>query len=473
MLHPDQLLEPQVKTANALNTMPRAMLWARMGFGKTVTALSAISTLFNSLNVYGVVIVSTVRVIQTVWRQEAANWSHIPDFKFSLVHGKPQRRIRELLKPANIYLVNYENLPWFVHNIYTYFLSQGKYPMANMLLFDEITKLKNARILQGGKRAQELIKILPYFPVRWGMTGTPNPNGYLDLFGQYLVIDDGHRLGVSYEQYRERFFRPVSRYGYKYRVTDSGKDYIHGQIADITLSPPAGRAIDPPRFNNIKIQLPGKIRDMYETLEREFFIELESGKTINVVNAAAKHNRCLQIANGAIYTTPGQPEYEVLHKEKIDALEELIEEAGEPVLVAYSFRHDIPRILERFKDIAVFMHGKMSETQVNETVAAWNAGDIRLLLGHPGSIAHGMNLQFGSSTVCYFGQTFNYEWYFQFMARIYGRHGVKGQVMVHHIIAEDTLDYAALESLQFKEDEEVGLRRGVEIYRQKKYGRAA
>ena len=440
------------------------MLWLDCGLGKTVVSLTTILHLTNTFDVWGVLIVGPMRVVQTVWMQEAAEWAHTQGLTFSLIHGKRETRVRALRRKVDIYLVNYENLKWLTDELQSVYLSAGRPLPFNMLILDEITRVKKTRTKQGSKRAGYLLKVVrPHMQRVVGLTGTPAPNGYKDLFGQYLMLDQGARLGTSYESYLGRFFRQVGRGGYRYELMPGCKEIIHGLIQDITLEMSKEDYLDlpPVHINEVKVILPSKVRAQYEELERKMFVELEEG-CVEAVNKASLLNKCHQMACGSVYTQPDA--YEVLHHEKLDALEEIVEEAGGPVLVAYPFRHGLDMIKARFKDLAVHLHGGMNAKQADEVVHRWNAGEIRILVGQPASIGHGLNLQYGSHTVAWFGLTWDLELYSQLNQRI-DRQGQTLPVTIHHILAEKTVDYAIRAALELKADNESNLRQAIKAYR--------
>ena len=472
MLNYRNLHDYQKRAVAHILSMWRSMLMLDMGLGKTPTVLTAIAHWFNYGVTRGVLVIAPLRVCQTVWEQEARKWQHTKWLSFGLIHGSPGERRRIVRGHYNVYLVNFEALPWLVEELNIAYLHQGKELPFDTLVIDEITKLKStiaAEIEGGSVRGEALQKILPHFPRRIGLTGTPAPNGLSDLFGQYLLLDDGYRLGRDKLAFQERFFVPQ---GYRWILTDLGKQQIHKLIADITLEMKAGDYLDlPPVIENIvEVELTPKLRKQYEDMELAMFLELDSGATVESVNAAVLLNRCLQFSNGAIYHNPETKEWEKIHDLKLDALEEIFDSHGqEPLLVAYQFKHDKDRIMSRFKkhDI-VLLDGSVSARDAKVIVSKWNQGKIPILLGNAGSIGHGMNLQFGSNQIAWFGLSHNLDNYLQLNARI-ARQGQQGsRVMIHKILTRDTVDFAVRAALSAKEGEQSDLRQSLNEYRNEK-----
>ena len=422
------------------------------------------------MQVYGTLIVAPLRVCQTVWAQEAANWTHTQGLTFSLIHGTQKERHYAMRKKADIYLVNYENLAWLIDELIYVYLSKGKYPPFNMAVYDEVSKLKDPST----NRHEALRKLLAYLPYRLGLTGTPASNGYKDLFGQYMAIDTGQRLGFNITDFKEEFFNTEGYGGYDMVTKPGAEDAIKMRIADITLQMSNDDYAELPEMivNDIMINLPSSVRDKYDKLENDMFIELDSGAEVEVFNAAALTNKCLQAANGALYLEPGSPVWDVLHDEKINALEDIVEEsAGNPILCLYEFRSDLDRIRKKFPQ-ARYLGGSMTTTQVQELLDDWNAGKIPLLVGHPASVGHGLNLQYGGHTMVWFGLNWSLELYDQAIGRLV-RQGQKYPVIVHRLLAANTLDEAVRDALAFKTFTQDGLKKTINSYRTAKYAQAA
>lgn len=446
----------------------QSMLFQDMGLGKTIEVLSAIDHRMNAMQCTGALVLAPKRVCQTVWRQEAAKWAHTRWFKFSAILGDEGARRRALMTPANIYLMNYENLPWLYEEISGRYLNRGHYPPFNMLVLDEISRMKGTRTRQGVKRGTSLLKLLPYFPYRVGLTGTPAGNGLLDLFGQYLCIDSGARLGTSFSRYQKQHFYPEDRNGYRWRILPTHDQQIRDKIADITISMKNDDYLELPEyvFNDVWVDLPPKNRRAYDAIEYDMVVQLESGGQVEIFNAASLSNRCLQYSGGGIFTTPGEPQFETLHKAKLDALADIVEEAaGSQVLVAYQFRHEAERILAdpRFKGFKWFS-SKLNENEANQMINDWVGGRLPGIIGHAQSIGHGIDrLQQGGHIVAWFGLPWSWDYYNQLNARL-RRQGQSEPVIVHRIMTRDTLDCAVSEALLRKESDEGSIRQLIMEY---------
>lgn len=438
------------------------MLWLDMGLGKTIITLTALVQRINYMQVFGTLIVAPLRVCQTVWMQEAANWSHTRHLRFRLIHGDPNTRDSAARTWGDVWLLNYENLQWFTEIMQAFYLSRGKYLPFNNLILDEVSKMKDPN----SKRFGALNQLLPYIPYRTGLTGTPAANGYGDLFGQFLAIDDGQRLGHTITDFRTNYCQQDG-YGYsKYTVKEEMNSQIEAAISDITISMDQRDYLDLPDviINDIWVEMPAKAMQAYKKLEDEMWIELESGVEIEVANAAAKCNKCLQAANGALYIEPGLRDWDVLHDAKLEALEDILEEAaGKPVLLCYEFQHDLERILKKFKKARAFKGG-MSLDQINALMSDWNAGKIPLLCGHPDSMGHGLNLQYGGHIMVWYGLNWSLDLYQQANARL-GRQGQKHPVQIHRLLTRGTMDHVQVTRLEAKDRTQQGLRSAIEEYR--------
>ena len=342
-----------------------------------------------------------------------------------------------------------------------------------MVVYDEVTKLKSAT----SKRAKAWSSILPYLDRRVGLTGEPAANGYKDLFGQYLVIDSGERLGRSITAFRERYLRPAGYGGYDWIATKSGQEEIHGRIADITIELAAKDYLDLPELTSrvVWVDLPPDVRKLYDTLEREFFAELDSGAELEVFNEASKLNKLLQIASGAAYYG-GTSAWEEIHKAKLEALQDVLEEAGgRPILLGYTYKHEAARIAQTWPAKpqahtgASFLSSKLSESAVRDVIRRWEHDEIPLLCGHPASMGHGLNLQAASArSVVWFSLPWSLELYHQLNDRLFGGHRRQGASVIHHILARDTMDEVVYERLASKDETQTGLRSAVKRYQERR-----
>lgn len=372
-----------------------------------------------------------------------------------MVRGTPKERREALLKPAEIYLINYEGIQWLEKILESLFPKNLPF---DIVVFDEISKMKHTT----SKRSRAFYKILPHMRYRVGLTGTPASNGIIDLHGQYMVIDGGARLGPNITSYRERYFtyNPYSR---KYRPMRGATSSIISKISDITIEMASEDYLQlPPLVDiDIKLKLSEPILKQYREFEKDFFTEI-NGDDLEVFSAGAKTAKCRQLANGAVYTNqPGeQRAWTVFHDEKLDMLEELVNELnGKPLLVCYQFIHDKIRIKERFPD-AVFI----DNDNVAPIIERWTKGKTRILVGHPMSMGHGLNLQYGGNHICWFGLTYNLEHYTQAIGRLL-RNGQKHHTVFNHrLLAEGTVEDWLAKVISSKDITQDGIRRAVKAY---------
>jgi len=377
----DSLFPYQKKAIEHQCSHQQSMLWLDMGLGKTVITLTSVDYMLRTGQLDAVVIVAPIRVCRMVWRQEALKWSQSRGLRFSMMVGDKDQRIRGLLTKADVYLINYENLEWLADILKEHYISKGKPLPFDGIVFDEISKCKNSST----NRVKALRKILPQFKWRTGLTGTPASNGYIDLHGQFLVLDDGARLGTSKTQFETRWYRQQGPYK-KVPYGDT-HDGIKSAIGDITLEMSAKDYNPLPDLiiNDVTVELPPELRAAYEQMEREFFIRLESGQEVEMFNQAALTNKCLQFANGAMYPIAGMPLWEPIHDCKLDALEEIIEESGdEPILCSYAYRSDAERIMKKFHKLRpINLTECKSERSLIDAMARWKDGKCKLMVGHP------------------------------------------------------------------------------------------
>lgn len=468
LLSPDQLHGYQKKAVNFQCSLPGSMLWLDMGLGKTAITLTSIAYLRSTGFLRGVIIVAPIRVCRLVWKQEAAKWSHTKDLTFSTLIGSRDQRTRALMRPADVYLINFENLGWLAEVMQTYWISKNKPLPFNGLVWDEISKMKNSTT----QRVKSVRKLLPHFQWITGLTGTPASNGYQDLHGQYLVVDQGQRLGTSKTKFMSEWYKKpegMSRKVIPYKDTE---DRIKHLISDITIEMSAEDYNPLPNLivNDIEIELPDALRARYDAMERDFFIRLDSGAEKEVFNQASLTNACLQFSNGAIYPIAGMPLWEPLHDMKLDALDELIEEAnGKPILLAYAYRSDAERIMKRFAHLdPINLTECKSERSLTDAMNRWKAGMCRLMIGHPASMGHGVDgLQKHGHILVWFGLTWSLDLYEQFNARL-RRQGQGIPVVCHRLVTRDTMDQAQMLALSDKSESQDSLRKAVKEYRKMK-----
>lgn len=459
MLHPYQK-----KAVNHQCTHSNSMLWVSMGLGKTVITLTTLAHLIRTQFLKGVIIVAPIRVIRLVWRQEAAKWEHTKHLTFSMVTGTKDQRTRALLRPADIYMTNYENLKWLAETLQTYFVKKNRPLPFNGIVWDEISKMKNSAT----DRVKATKKILDHFVWTTGLTGTPASNGYKDLHGQFLVVDKGVRLGTSKTAFRTRFYRKAGPY--KEVPYDDTEDTIKKLIGDITLEMSAEDYNPLPDLmvNNIEIEMPADLRVKYDRMEKEFFLKLDSGAEVEMFNQASLTNKCLQFSNGAMYPVAGMPLWEAVHDLKLEALEDIIDEAnGSPILCSYAYRSDAERIMTKFKHLRpINLTECKTEASLINAMHRWKTDDCALMIGHPASMGHGIDgLQKNGHIVVWFGLNWSLDLYDQMNARV-RRQGQGAPVICHRIMMQDTLDQAQALALDEKATTQAGLRNAIKEYRQ-------
>ncbi|MDA9472657.1 DEAD/DEAH box helicase [Enterococcus sp. 5H] len=407
-----------------------------MGLGKTLSSLSAVEELIHTFSIVDkVLVIAPLSVAQNTWDAEIKKWDHLQHLTYSKVLGTQEQRIEALNTKADIYLINRENVVWLVEHY------KKRWPFKTVII-DELSSFKDPK----SKRFKALRKVRPLMERVIGLTGTPAPNTLIDLWPQIYLLDRGERLGKTITQYRNKYFRPAQQNGhivYSWELLPGAEEEIYQKIGDICVSMKAKDHLDlPERINNyVTVNLTPAERTKYKTLERDYVLELTNSDVV-AANAAVLSNKLLQMANGCIYDEEDQPQ--IIHEAKLDALERIIEEAqGQPILVFYSYKHDLARILKRFKQ-ATALDIK------SDHIDQWNDGKIDLLLAHPQSAGHGLNLQKGGHIIVWFGLTWSLEYYQQANARL-DRQGQTESVIVHHIVAKDTLDEQVIGALQQKE----------------------
>ena len=411
-----------------------------MGLGKTIITLSAIVDLkFNRFEVGKVLIIAPKKVAEATWTDEIAKWDHLSLLKTSLVLGGLQKRIKALAKTADIYVINRENVTWLVD----YY--KNAWPF-DMVVLDEWSSFKNHQ----SKRFKSLKIIRNKINRIVGLTGTPAPNGLIDLWAQLYLLDQGERLEKTIGKFRERYFEPRQRNRtviFNYDAKEGSNETIHEKISDICISMKAEDYLELPDiiYEQVPVVLDTKAKKAYDELEKKAILELEDTE-ITVANAAALSNKLLQLANGAIYDE-NRKVFEV-HDCKIERFLELIEQLnGKPALVFYNFQHDKDRIIETLKDSKL----KIRLLKTPQDQLDWNKGEIDILLAHPASAAYGLNLQAGGNHVIWFGLNWSLELYQQANKRLH-RQGQTEKVIIHHLVCKETRDEDVMEALQNKGD---------------------
>ncbi|HGI2677514.1 TPA: SNF2-related protein [Streptococcus agalactiae] len=431
----------QEVTKDFIIRTPYAAVILDMGMGKTATTLSAINELmFDRYEVSKVLVIAPLRVANTVWSDEIEQWEELRHLRYAKIVGTPKQRRAALEQDADIYIVNREILPWLVQQCSPYF-------KWDMVVIDELSSFKSWQ----SKRFKAFMAMRPYMKRVVGLTGTPSSNGLMDLFAEFKVIDSGERLGRFIGEYRSRYFDEGRRNGnivYEYIPMDYAECQIYDKIDDITISMKAMDYLDMPELISTKkvVHLTDKETDNYKRFKKDYVLsDLEDGE-VTAANAASLSNKLVQMANGAVYSDDHQ--VVSLHDQKLDTLEDIIEAAnGEPVLVAYWFKHDLQRIEERLAKLKV--QGTFLKTE--QDIREWNKGNIRVGLLHPASAGHGLNLQKGGHHLVWFGLTWSLELYQQTNARLWRQGQQAETVVIQHIVTEGTIDEEILKALENKD----------------------
>lgn len=427
----------------------RCCVFAGMGLGKTSSTLEAIRGIKERRPRLKTLIIAPLRVAQSTWPDEIKKWDDFQSLRVSVVCGTAEQRKKALAAESDVYTTNYENIPWLVNYL-------GEDWPFDLIVADESTRLKGLRSRQGTQRAKSLAKVAFKSAGFIELTGTPAPNGLLDLWGQLWFIDKGKRLGKSFTQFQRQYFYPVvkggsARHWCEWKLFEGSDKKIRDKLADvaITVNPEDYFNVAQNIFNDIVIELPHSVRRLYRRFARELYAELDNGEAITAANAAVKTGRLLQMASGAVYKEDGVS-YEHIHDAKIEALRSVIEEAnGAPVLCAYSFKHEVHRIKKAFPQARIL-------DKSPKTIRDWNEGKIPLLLAHPASCGHGLNLQDGGNILVFFSCTWSLELHDQIIERIgavrQSQAGHNRPTFVHYLIAKGTLDEAVKERLATKRD---------------------
>jgi SNF2 family DNA or RNA helicase len=430
MLTRKNLHSYQISAIEFAHKNPKCGLFLDMGLGKTATSLTIASDFLDSFFINKVLVVAPLRVANTVWKQEAEKWGHLKDLSIDICTGSKVDRLEKLNSDADIHIINRENIPWLSENL------KWKW---DMVIVDESSSFKSNK----SKRFKAIRKQLKHIKSMILLTGTPSPNGLMDLWSQLFLIDNGERLGKTITNYRQRFFRPDGYMGYSYKPNPDADEKIKSIIRDVCITMEAKDYLElPDRIDlNEYIELPDKSKKQYEELEKEFILSIKEDTDIEAPSAAALANKLLQISNGAIYDE--DKKWHELHDSKIQALKDIIEDnPNENFLVAYNFRSDLERILKAFPN-AVLLSKEGIELE------EWNKGNIKMLLAHPASAGHGLNAQFGGSAIIWFGLNWSLELYQQFNARLH-RQGQEKPVRIIHLVAKGCLDEKVLIALRNK-----------------------
>lgn len=452
---------------------PRSALFLDPGLGKTSTSLAVARILKFAEQTKGILLVAPLRVTYSVWPSEILKWVNFSDLTCTILHDDNKDSIWGLKK--DIYLINPEGLEW-LHGELLQGLKSGKKCPFDTLWVDESTKFKSP----DSQRFKYIVDMLPLFKRRHIMTGTPSPKGLLDLWSQIYILDEGKSLGENFYKFRKTYFETNDWNKYSWEIKDFAADTIKDKISPLVLEMSAEDYLDMPElvYNDILIDLPDKAMSYYKEMEREFFIEID-GLEASAEAQAQSSMKCHQIANGKVYEDVpkdlDEDEIRVfkktrkiipVHTAKIEALKDLVEELnGKPLLIAYHYKHDLEAIRKALGKETPYIGSGVSAKESKRLEVQWNAGKIPILLGHPDSMAHGLNFQESGNDICWFSLTWNLENYLQFIARIW-RQGVKGKyVRVHHLISKNTVDEAMLSRLGERAEQQKSLREAIKQYR--------
>lgn len=475
MLTKNDLHKYQKVCVEHIITHPYCGLFLDMGLGKTATTLTAINDLiYDYCEISSVLVIAPKRVAESVWQEEAEKWDHLKHLRFSKIIGNPTQRINAVRETkADIYIISRDNVAWLCA-----LYGGGSLPF-DMVVVDELSSFKSYKSV----RFKALRNARLYLKRLVGLTGTPAPNGLIDLWAQLYLIDRGDRLEKTISRYREKYFRPGRTNGhvvYSYDLMNDSEYLIHKKIEDICISMRAEDYLELPEKtdNYIKLKMPKNLVKKYEDFEKNKVLDLfkpeqeyldnadkwvDKPAEINAVNAAALSNKLLQFANGAIYDD--DKNVFQIHDIKLEALKEIIENSnGKPVLVAWTYQFDRDRIKEYLKEYTP------RELKTSKDIEDWNAGNVQVMLAHPASAGHGLNLQAGGNIIVWFGQTWSLELYQQFNARLY-RQGQQNHVIINHLILQGTHDEDVIRALKAKDKTQSSLMNSIKakIDKYKKY----
>ena len=424
---------------------PIAAILLDMSMGKTAICLMATQHLmYETFEVNKVLVICPLRVTLT-WRDEIAKWSQLNSLTYSIVKGTPAQRKKALKTDADLYIINRENVPWLIN-------TSGIAFDFDMVVVDELSSFKNHQTA----RHKALMKVRPRIRRIVGLTGTPASGGLMDLFAEFKLLDMGDRLGRFIGQYRLNYFKPDRVNGpivYSYKLLPGAEDKIYNKISDITISMKAVDYLDMPKLitTEYPVYLDETEMKKYRELKKDLILSTPEHE-VTAANAASLSNKLSQMANGAVYTDDGN--VITFHDKKLDALEDIIESAnGKPLLVAYWYKHDYTRIVERLKRIGI-RHMKID---TDESIKKWNNKEIPVGLIHPASAAHGLNLQQGGNTMVWLGISWSLELYQQACCRLYRQGQSEGTVSIIHLISKGTIDERIIKALSEKDSTQSSL----------------
>ena len=411
------------------------------GLGKTSMSLELFMWLRQAGLARKALVLAPLNVAQSVWPFEIKKWLNFLRLTYVVLHGPQKDKL--LFADVDIYIINYEGLLWL--------FDQPKFWKVELIIFDELTRMKSWK----SQRVKAIRPFLKTFKYRLGLTGTPSPNGFEDLFGQTYMLDVGKRFGHRKTLFERKYFTEGFGYTGKPKLLPGAKEEISEKLSTLAYSLNAHDYLKLPTeiYNTISIDLPPKLRAKYNELKNEAIVELENEKVITAMTAGILTTKLRQFLSGNVYVN-GQ--VEVIHSVKYDYLKQFLEDSTEPVLVAYQYRHEAAHILKIIPG-AVPIGSGMSPKQLNMTIAKWNKGEIPVLVGNPQSIGHGLNLQGGGRTIVFFSCDFNLENYLQFIKRLARQGQEADHVFIHHLVIKDSIDEYILQVLTKKDSLQTSL----------------
>lgn len=439
-------VEPQRLIIDHLNEVDHALVFVGMGIGKSASVLYHLNELFLSGEAVAALIVAPLRVANLTWPSEAKDWDQFRWMRVSNLRTESGQR-DFLQGRGHLYLINYESL----HQVVSLVERRGGTLPYDVAVFDESTRAKNP----SSKRINLFRRKVPRAPRNIALTGTPMPNSHIDLFAQVRLIDDGQRLGKSFTAFKQEFFMQPAYEHAPWKAKKGTPEKLEQAISDITVTLKSSDWLDIPDtiYEDIEITFTPELKEKYEKLEEELVIELSKEKTINVANSAALLTKLIQFTSGCMYDD--EKASHPIHALKFDALEKIVKKESKPVFVATMYKHEYVRMKEWFPHSVFFNEAKTIQAQT-KLMEDWNAGKIRLLFGHPASIGHGLNLQYGGSILVYPSLTYNREWFEQLICR-FARRGQKDITRVYRLMVPGTVDDAVAEALANKQENEARL----------------
>ena len=450
----------QKRAVDFIKNTPNCAIWADMGLGKSSIALTAVSDLIDSFECRRALIVAPLRVARKVHTDEATEWQHLNHLTFSKIIGDKPTRRTSLIQPGAVHLINRENLPWLIDLYFDDKSRQKRWWPYDTVILDESQSFKS----QSALRWKKLRMVRKLFPRMIQLTGTPTPNGYAGLWSQMFLLDRGQRLGQTERAFRQRWFDTHLGDGYAtYTIKPHAAKEIQERVSDIVLSLRAEDYLDlpPVKYNPVRVQLRARDRGVYNRMERKYIAETTHG-VVTAANAGVCSQKLLQLSSGFLYTGQDERKYEIFHNEKVNALLEVLEGSSGPVMIAHNFIADRERIVEALKKFCTPTQ-RWAIADSDADLEAFAKGAIDFLVIHPASAGHGLNLHgSGSETIVWFNLPSSLELYSQLNARLIG--GVRRlgkNVIVHHIIADATIDERWFQLLKNKETTQDDLTRAM------------